>query len=105
MNKEMVVAKIRRWQAELAEIIATLDGEGKSGPILDILRKRTDDIDQLVEAISDKSFIAPGDVEFEPQPVLDEIEEKVKKVRQGVKKIKKLSKEKRKIITDLKNDV
>jgi len=104
MNKEMVIAKIKRWQAELSEMIATLNGEGKSGPILEILSKRADDINVLVEAIQDKSFISPGDVEFEPQPVLDEIEEKVKKVKAGVKRINKLSKEKTKIISDLNKD-
>jgi len=104
MNKEMVVAKIKRWQAELSEMIATLNGEGKSGPILEILRKRAEDINILVEAIQDKSFISPGDVKLEPQPVLDEIAEKVKKVKAGVKKIHKLSKEKTKIISDLNKD-
>ncbi|MBU1862975.1 MAG: hypothetical protein KKH94_04835 [Candidatus Omnitrophica bacterium] len=101
MNKEMIIAKIQRWQAELSEIVATLNGEQKSGPILDILKERAGDINHLIEAIQDKSFITPGDVKFEPQPVLDEIEEKVKKVKAGVKKIKKLSKEKKRIIRDL----
>jgi len=104
MNKEMVIAKIKRWQAELDEMVAALKEEGKGGPILDILRKRAEAIDNVIEAIRDKSFISPGDVEFDSRPVLDEIEEKVKKVKAGVKKIKKLSKEKRKIISDLEQD-
>ncbi len=104
MNKETIVAKVKRWQAELAEIVATLNGEGKSGPILHILKKRVVDMDNLIEAIQDKSFISPGDVEFEPEPVMDELEQKVKKVKEGVKKIKKLSIEKKKIIKDLEKD-
>jgi hypothetical protein len=104
MNKEMVIAKIRRWQAELDEVIATLNGEGKSGPILEILKKRAENLHELVEAIQDQSFIEPGDIEFEPQPVLDEIETKVKKVKQGVKKLKKLSSEKQKILYELEKD-
>ena len=104
MNKEMVIAKVKRWQAELAEMIATLNGEGKSGPILEILKKRVYDMDKIIEAIQDKSFIPPGDIEFEPEPVMDELEQKVKKVKEGVKKIHKLSKEKKKIIRDLERD-
>lgn len=104
MNKEMVVAKIKRWQAELSEMVAILNDEGKSGPIVDVLKKRALDIDQLIDAIEDTSFISPSDVEFEPKPVMDEIEEKVNKVKQGVKKIKKLSQEQSKIITDLEKD-
>ncbi len=105
MNKMMVIAKIRRWQAELGEMVETLRDEGKEGPILDILRKRVEDLDQLIESIQDKSFIPPGDVEFEPEPVIDEIEEKVKKVREGVKKIEKLSQEKQKIIDKLEKEL
>ncbi len=105
MNKEMVIAKIRRWQAELGEVVATLNGEGKSGPISEILLKRARDIDELIDSIEDKSFISPGDVEFEPSPVIEEIEEKVKKVKMGVRKIEKLSKEKTKIINDLGKDL
>ena len=104
MNKELVIAKIRRWQAELSEMIAALSEEGKTGPILDVLKKRAQDIDELIEAIDDKSFIAPADVKFEPAPVMDEIEEKVKKVKQGVKKIQKLSDEQSKIIDELGKD-
>jgi len=104
MNKEMVLAKIRRWQAELGEIIATLNGEGKGGPILEILKKRANNLNDVIEAIRDKSFIEPGDIKFEPQPVLDEIETKVKKVKQGVKKLQKLSSEKDKIIHELEKD-
>lgn len=105
MNKELVIAKIRRWQAELQEMVAVLEDEGKSGPIVDVLQKRAKDVQELIEAIDDKSFIAPSDVEFEPEPVLDEIESKVKKVKSGVKKIQKLSEEQSKIIDKLEKDV
>ncbi len=104
MNKEMVIAKIRRWQAELGEMVATLQGEGKCGPILELLEKRGQALDALIETIQDKSFIQPGDIEFEPTPVIDEIESKVKKVKQGVKRLQKLSSAEQKIIEDLEKD-
>ena len=104
MNKEMVLAKIRCWQAEVGEMVATLTDEGKTGPILDILQKRHKALDELIEAIQDQSFIQPGDVRFEPKPVMDEIEGKMKKVKEGVKKLKKLSDEKNKIINKLEKE-
>ncbi len=105
MNKEIVIAKVKRWQAELSELIATLGDEGKAGPILDILNKRVGDLDSVVDTINDNSFISPGDVNFEPAPVVNEIEEKVKRVKEGVKKLEKLSKEEKKIIDNLEKDV
>jgi hypothetical protein len=105
MNKEMVIAKIRQWQTELSEIVETLNQEKKSGPILELLKMRARDLGELIETIQDKSFIQPGDVEFEPAPVLDEIALKVRKVKEGVRKLKKLSTEEKKIIEDLEKDV
>lgn len=101
MDKSLIIAKIRRWQAELGEMIATLQDEGKKGPIVDALKKRKKEIDLLIEAISDKSLIPKGEVAFEPGHAAAEIEGKVKKVKAGIKKIKKLSKEKKKILKDL----
>jgi DNA repair exonuclease SbcCD ATPase subunit len=101
MDKELIIAKIRRWQAELREIIEQLNDEGKGGPILEILKKREEEIQELIEAIRDKSFIPRGDVSFEPGTVMEEIVEKVKKVKEGVRRLKELKKEKKKILEEL----
>src|SRR3990172_4655843 len=98
LEKEEILAKIKQWQAELKQMIQTLNGEGKTGPIYEILVNRMDDIKALVEAIQDKSLIPTGETPFSPDPVVEEIDEKVKKVKEGVRKIKRLSKEKKKII-------
>jgi len=101
MDKQVIIAKIRRWQAELQEMIETLTEEGKRGPIIEILQKRAEEIEDLILAIQDKSFIPPEDVSFEPRAVVEEIAEKVKKVKEGVKKLEALKKEKEKIIEEL----
>ncbi|MFC1808810.1 hypothetical protein ACFL3D_01650 [Candidatus Omnitrophota bacterium] len=104
MNKSLLLAKVRLWRAELIDVIETLNGEGKRGPILQLLDKRKNEIDQLIEAIEEKNFMPKDTEAFEPGPVLNEIEEKVKKVKAGVKKIQKLKDEKSKIINDLTKD-
>ena len=102
MNRDIVIAKVRRWQAELAEMIVELKDQGKGdGKLAKILVKRQGEIDDFINVISDKSFIPHGDVEFEPEAVADEIDAKVKKVIDGVQRIKRLSKEKREIIREL----
>lgn len=101
MNKQVIIAKIRCWQAEIREMIEALNDEKKGGPILDILKKREEEIEDLIEAIQDKSFIPRGQVSFEPGPVMEEIQEKVEKVKQGVRKLKELKREKKKIIEDM----
>lgn len=104
MNKAVIIARIRRWQAELAEMIEQLNDEGKGGPIVEILQKRGAELEDSIEAIRDKSFIPRGDVSFEPGPVIEEIAEKVRRVKQGVKKLKELKQEKRKIIEEMGED-
>ena len=101
MNKELVIAKITRWQAELREMLAALEGEKKGGPIVEALRKREREMSALITAIGDKSFIPKGEVDFEPEPVIEEIDRKVKKVKRGVQKIKQLHKAKNRILDDL----
>ncbi|MBN1493617.1 MAG: hypothetical protein JW938_05660 [Candidatus Omnitrophica bacterium] len=105
MNKALLLAKVRLWKAELVDVIETLNGEGKSGPIIHLLDKRCKEMDELIAMIEEKNFM-PKDAEaFEPEPVMEEIKEKVKKVKEGVRKIKKLSDEKTKIIDDLTKDI
>jgi hypothetical protein len=100
----MIVAKIRRWQAELHEMNETLAEEKKGGPIVDILKKREEELRELIEAIQDKSFIPHGDVSYEPGPVIEEIGEKVKKVKEGVKRLRELKQEKKKILEEMKQE-
>ena len=83
-------------------MIAELKDQGKGdGKLARILVKRQGEIDDFINVISDKSFISHGDVAFEPEAVADEIDAKVKKVIDGVQRIKRLSKEKREIIREL----
>lgn len=104
MNKAMIITKIKHWQAELREMIETLNRENKGSPIAGILRKREEEIEGLIEAIGDKSFIPRGDVSFEPEPVIDEIAEKVKKVKEGVLRLKELKRKKKEILQELEKE-
>lgn len=104
MNKTLIIAKIKRQQAELQEIIESLHAEKKGGPIIEILKKREEELVALIDAIQDKSFIAHGDVSYQPEPVVNEIAEKVKKVKEGVKRLKELKQEKSKILESLRQD-
>lgn len=104
MNKAMIIAKIKHWQSELREMIETLNRENKGSPIAGILRKREEEIEGLIEAIQDKSFIPRGDVSFEPEPVIDEIAEKVKKVKEGVLRLKELKRKKKEILQELEKE-
>ncbi len=102
MDREVVIAKIRRWQAELAEMIAELKSSGKgNSELAKILKNREREIENFLLALTDRSHIARGDVDFEPRIVVEEIDAKVKKVREGVQKIKRLSIEKKQIIKEL----
>lgn len=102
MDKLVIIAKIKKWQAELQEMLDTLNREGKKGPIVDILKKRDEELEALIGTIQDKSFIPREDVSFEPAPVVAEIGAKVKKVKEGVKRLAALKKEKEKILEELK---
>ena len=104
MNKTLIIAKIKRQQAELQEIIESLQSENKGGPVIEILKKREEELAQLIEAIQDKSSIPQGDVSFQPEPVMNEITEKVKKVKEGVKRLRELKQEKKRILEALRQD-
>ncbi len=103
VDREGIVVKIKRWQAELDEMIRTLQAQGKSAsdPLVVVLQKRREEMDSFVQAVLDRSVIARGDVQFQPEPVLEEMEEKVRKVKSGLRKIKELAKEKKKILKDI----
>ncbi len=97
MNKEIVIAKIKRQQAEIREMISQLKGDRRNRRILEALKKRCRDTKKLIEALQEKSFIPRGIEELDVTPELKKIKKGVSRVKAGVKKIKKLEKEKKKI--------
>jgi hypothetical protein len=102
MNKAIIMAKIKRQQAELGEIIAEIQKDRRLNSILQVLELRYKETEQLIEAMGDKSYIPKG---IEDLDALDEIkktEKKIGKIRTGIKKMKQLDKEKRKIEKKLK---
>lgn len=103
VDRDEIVVKIKRWQAELGDLIAQLQAQGKSAsdPLIVVLQKRREEMDAFIQAVLDRSVIARGDVAFQPEQGLEEIEEKVKKVKTGIRKIKELSKEKKKILKEI----
>ena len=56
MNKDLVIAKVRRWKAEIDEMIETLKQEGKSGPIVQLLKKRSGEISEFIETLQENSL-------------------------------------------------
>jgi len=104
MNKDLVIAKFRRWQAELREMVAELEHDGKYPQVAEILNKRAKEVDDFIVTVQDGSLIPSGDVLFQPDEIVDEISDKVKKVKEGVKKLDALKKEKSKILKDLAKD-
>jgi len=79
MDQDIVIAKIRRWQAELGEMIAEMQSTGKGdSKLATVLKRRVREIDDFISTISDRSHIPRGDVDFEPGSVIQEIDAKVK---------------------------
>jgi AAA+ ATPase superfamily predicted ATPase len=102
MNKAIIMAKIKRQQAELGEIIAEISKDRRLNSILQILEVRYKETEQLLDALGDKSYIPKG---IEDLDALDEIkmtEKKIGKIKTSIKKMKKLDKEKKKIEKKLK---
>jgi hypothetical protein len=102
MNKAIIMAKIKRQQAELGEIIAEISKDRRLNNILQILEVRYKETEQLLDALGDKSYIPKG---IEDLDALDEIkmtEKKIGKIKTSIKKMKMLDKEKKKIEKKLK---
>jgi len=102
MNKAIIMAKIKRQQAELGEIIAEISKDRRLNNILRILEVRYKETEQLLDALGDKSYIPKG---IEDLDALDEIkitEKKIGKIKTSIKKMKQLDKEKKKIEKKLK---
>ncbi|MDP8260958.1 MAG: hypothetical protein P9M01_01285 [Candidatus Kappaea frigidicola] len=102
MNKAIIMAKIKRQQAELGEIIAEISKDRRLNNILRVLEVRYRETEQLLDAMGDKSYIPKG---IEDLDALDEIkitEKKIGKIKTSIKKMKQLDKEKKKIEKKLK---
>lgn len=97
MNKEIIIAKIKRQQAEIQEMIAQLKEDRRNTKIIETLKKRCTETKHLIETLQEKSFFPKGVEELDIEPQLKKIEKKVGKVRLGVKKMKQLDKKKKEI--------
>jgi hypothetical protein len=97
MNKEYILAKIRRQRAEIGEIICAIKGDRRMKNMMEILKKRYSETSKLLEALGDKSFIPYGVEQVDIAPDLKKIGKKTKKVKTAIEKLKKLEKEKKKI--------
>ena len=97
MNKEIIIAKIKRQQAEILEMIAQLKEDRRNTKIIETLKKRCKETKYLIETLQEKSFFPKGVEELDIEPELKKIERKVDKVKLGVKKMKRLDKKKKEI--------
>ena len=105
MNREYIIAKIRRQRAEIREVICAIKGDRRMRGIVEILKKRCAETSKLLEALGDKSFIPRGIEEVDVSIDLEKIGKKTGKVKTAIKKLKKLEKEKKKIETDIAKEI
>ena len=101
MNREIVIAKIKRQQAEIKEMLETLrENESEFPRIIVVLRKLHDNAGDLVQTLEDDSVIVgPG---LDVSPEIDAIKKGVHKVKSGVKKIRKIAEN---IAEDIEEDI
>lgn len=97
MNKEVIIAKIKRQQAEIREMIAVLKEDRRNRRIVEVLKKQCQETKKLIETLQEKSFIPKGVEEVDVAPELKKIGKTVGKVKAGVERLRKLEKEKRRI--------
>jgi len=100
MNREVVIAKIKRQQAEIQEMLAALQEEGDKFPriakALNILRNNSLGLISTLE--DDSLIIGPG---LDVSPEMAELKKGVEKVKRGVQKMKAIEKN---IAEDLEDD-
>jgi len=101
MNKEYILAKIRRQRAEISEVICAIKGDRRMRGMVEALKKRCAETSKLLEALGDKSFIPRGIEDIDVTPDLEKIGKKTGKVKAAIKKLEKLEKEKKKIERDI----
>lgn len=97
MDKTIIIAKIKRQQAELAEMIAQIKKDRRMSTMLKILNRRYRETGHLLEALGDKSYIPKGIEDLDAAGELKNMEKKIERIRMGVKRIEKLEKQKEKI--------
>ncbi|MEA3560663.1 MAG: hypothetical protein U9R31_02710 [Candidatus Omnitrophota bacterium] len=101
MNKEIIIAKMKRQQAEIREMIAQLREDRRNKKIVDILIERCKETKKIIETLQEKSFFPKGVEELDVEPEVKEIERKVDKVKSGVKKMRKLGNKIKEIQEDI----
>ncbi|HRZ86189.1 MAG TPA: hypothetical protein P5287_00090 [bacterium] len=90
MNKNIVLAKIRRQQAEIAEMIEMLKEEKGNEKMIEILNKRCRETETLIEALEDKSVIPEVLDGMDIMTELQKITRKVEETKDVIEKIKSL---------------
>ena len=98
MRREIMIAKLRKQQEELQQMLSGLEKEKTISPgIKDAFLQRLDASEKLIETLQDKSFIPSSQVDFNVTKEMKTIEKKAEEVLESIKKLEKLDKEKRKI--------
>lgn len=88
MNRSIVLAKIRRQQAEIHEVMEMLKEDHDTMKMIQILAKRYKETETLLEAMSDKSVIPKGQEDMDITPELEKISKKVAGAKNVIQHIK-----------------
>jgi hypothetical protein len=97
MDKPTIIATIKRQQAELAEMIASIKKDRRMGKIIKALERRYKATDRLLEALGEKSYIPSGLEQVNAKEELKDIKKEIEKIKKNMKKMQKLEKRKEKI--------
>ncbi len=97
MDKSTIVATIKRQQAELAEMIASIKKDRRMGKIVSALEKRYRISNSLLEALDEKSYIPRGIEDLDTKEEIRELKREIDKIKSNFKKLQKLEKRKKKI--------
>lgn len=82
-------------------MVAELMEEGVNPKIVELLKQIKDDANTLVESLHDKSLIPREHEALDVEPEVKKLGKKIERTKEGVKKIKKLEKDRKKIEEDL----
>ncbi len=108
MDRGIIVAKIKRQRAEIEEILAEIRDDHSLNDVKKALKYRIKKTKKMLEALEDKSVIPRGYEELDIEPDIRTHEKKVKKVKIGIEKIKRLEEKKKrakeKIIKEIKKE-
>lgn len=100
MNREIVMAKIKRQQAEIKEMLVALKNEEVKFPrVTEVLRRLHENSLNLIQTLEDDSLIVGPRLDVNPE--IDQLKKGVKTVKSGVERMKKLDEEKGKIADDI----